>query len=252
MWRLAPLLRCGAQASAGLPALTALTARRSLRITAGATHAASSPITIAASMPFGRQVSPLLLRPLVQQHLPRAFGMSVLSRGYFGKSAPPGMRHREEPKPHVYKSSKYVPRHTMKRRFRGLYGGKHIQFGNIVTFSHRKLRRTWKPNVQHKRYWSEKYGRYLQFRMTTAVLKKVKKLKGGIDEYIAKSSNKELLYPKAKKIKANQRRQARLEARAAAIQKMSPAERVAAGLPEQGVPHGWRWVEPTANAEGQQ
>ena len=88
--------------------------------------------------------------------------------------------------------------------------------------------------------------------MTTAVLKKVKKLKGGIDEYIAKSSNKELLYPKAKKIKANQRRQARLEARAAAIQKMSPAERVAAGLPEQGVPHRWRWVEPTANAEGQQ
>ena len=65
--------------------------------------------------------------------------------------------------------------------------------------------------------------------------------------------NKELLYPNAKKIKANQRRQARLEARAAAIQRMSPAERVAAGLPEQGVPHGWRWVKPTtANAAAEE
>ena len=27
---------------------------------------------------------------------------------------------------------------TMKRRFKGLYGGKHIQFGNKVSFSHRK------------------------------------------------------------------------------------------------------------------
>ena len=27
---------------------------------------------------------------------------------------------------------------TMKRRFRGLYGGKHIQFGNSISFSHRK------------------------------------------------------------------------------------------------------------------
>ena len=30
---------------------------------------------------------------------------------------------------------------TMKRRFRGLYGGKHIQFGNQISFSHRKSRR---------------------------------------------------------------------------------------------------------------
>ena len=27
---------------------------------------------------------------------------------------------------------------TMKRRFKGLYGGKHIGFGNTVSFSHRK------------------------------------------------------------------------------------------------------------------
>lgn len=27
---------------------------------------------------------------------------------------------------------------TMKRRFKGLYGGKHIMFGNTVSFSHQK------------------------------------------------------------------------------------------------------------------
>ena len=27
---------------------------------------------------------------------------------------------------------------TMKRRFKGLYGGKHIGFGNTISFSHRK------------------------------------------------------------------------------------------------------------------
>ena len=27
---------------------------------------------------------------------------------------------------------------TMKRRFKGLYGGKHIKFGNTISFSHRK------------------------------------------------------------------------------------------------------------------
>ena len=31
---------------------------------------------------------------------------------------------------------------TMKRRFKGLYGGKHIQFGNTISFSHRKCVRT--------------------------------------------------------------------------------------------------------------
>lgn len=29
-------------------------------------------------------------------------------------------------------------KNTMKRRFRGLYDGKHIKFGNTVSFSHRK------------------------------------------------------------------------------------------------------------------
>ena len=241
---LGPLLRRGAQAAGRLPAATALVARRSIGLVAGAPQAASAPVTRVAALPSIRQAASPLWRPLVQQHLSRALGLtvSVLSRGcYTGKSAPPGLNHREEPKPHVFKGGKHHRKGTMKRRFRGLYGGKHIQFGNKITFSHRKFRRTFKPNVQHKRFWSEKYGRFLQFRMTTSVIKKVKKLKGGIDEYIAKAPNKELLYQNAIKIKANQRRQARLEARAAAIKAMTPLERAKAGLPEQGVPKGWGW-----------
>jgi ribosomal protein L28 len=106
---------------------------------------------------------------------------------------------------------------TMKRRFRGLYGGKHIQFGNKVSFSHRKARRTWKPNVQTKRFWSDLYQRFLHFRVTTSVIKEVKRLSGGIDEYLRRTPNSELLYPKAIQMKRNMRRQDQLRERAEGI-----------------------------------
>ena len=141
----------------------------------------------------------------------------------------------------------------MKRRFRGLFGGKHIQFGNRISFSNRHTRRTWKPNVQRKRFWSEAKQRFLQFRATTAVIKQVKQLKHGIDEYLAKTANQQrnkagklqqvgLLYQKAIKIKANQRRQSRLEARAVAVAAMSPEERIAHGMPAEGIAYGWNFV----------
>ena len=110
---------------------------------------------------------------------------------------------------------------TMKRRFRGLYGGKHIQFGNTVSFSHRKARRTWKPNVQRKRFFSELYQRMLGFQMTTSVIKQVKKLAGGIDEYLLTTPNKDLLYPKAIKMKRNMRSLMRIRERDAAIAAMT-------------------------------
>jgi len=118
---------------------------------------------------------------------------------------------------------------TMKRRFRGLYGGKHIQFGNQISFSHRKTRRTWKPNKQNKRFWSETYQRFLQFRVTASVIKEVGRLKQGIDEYLRKTPNSELLYPKAIKIKRNMRWHDKQRARNAALAALeeSPAEQVA-------------------------
>ena len=41
---------------------------------------------------------------------------------------------------------------TMKRRFKGLYGGKHIKFGNTISFSHRKYAHTsWQSALTHCR-----------------------------------------------------------------------------------------------------
>ena len=78
---------------------------------------------------------------------------------------------------------------VMGRAYRGLYGLKHIQFGNNVSHAHNKTRRSWKPNVQYKAFWSEVNQRFLRFRMTTSVIKQVKKLKNGIDEYLINTPN---------------------------------------------------------------
>ena len=67
----------------------------------------------------------------------------------------------------------------------------------------RRSRRSWKPNIGNKRFWSETYQRFLSFRVHTDVIKKVKKLTGGIDHYLMITPNDILLYQKAIKIKTN-------------------------------------------------
>ena len=71
--------------------------------------------------------------------------------------------------------------------------------------------------MQNKRFWSETYQRFLQFRVTTSVIKEVNRLKRGIDEYLERTPNDKLLYSKAIKIKRNMRWLQRSEARNAAI-----------------------------------
>jgi len=100
---------------------------------------------------------------------------------------------------------------VMGRAYRGLYGLKHIQFGNNVSHAHNKTRRSWKPNVQYKAFWSEVNQRFLRFRMTTSVIKQVKKLKNGIDEYLINTPNEVLLYDKAINIKKNMVKRLRQE-----------------------------------------
>ncbi|KAF9116012.1 hypothetical protein BGX27_005245 [Mortierella sp. AM989] len=70
-----------------------------------------------------------------------------------------------------------------KRAQRGLFGGKQIQFGNNVPFSKTKTRRTWLPNVQTKRLFSETLNDWIRLNMTTSVIRTVDK-KGGIDRYL--------------------------------------------------------------------
>ncbi|GJJ73750.1 large subunit ribosomal protein L28 [Entomortierella parvispora] len=70
-----------------------------------------------------------------------------------------------------------------KRAQRGLFGGKQIQFGNSVPHSKTKTRRTWLPNVQTKRLFSETLNDWIRLNMTTHVIRTVDK-KGGLDRYL--------------------------------------------------------------------
>ncbi|CAN0016354.1 unnamed protein product, partial [Choristocarpus tenellus] len=56
------------------------------------------------------------------------------------------------------------------------------EFGNRISFSNRKTRRTWKPNVQLKRLWSETLERWIKFHVTTHALRCVDHA-GGLDRY---------------------------------------------------------------------
>lgn len=93
----------------------------------------------------------------------------------------------------------------------------------------RRARRSWKPNVQNKRFFSDMLQRFLKFRMTTSVIKEVKRMPGGIDQYLLTTRNELLLYPKAIQLKRNLRSALRFRARDEAIASLELAESGAAG-----------------------
>eukprot|EP01035_Chromulina_nebulosa_P025858 gene25858-33797_t len=73
--------------------------------------------------------------------------------------------------------------HRSNRAKRGLYHGKDVRFGNSISHSHAKTRRSWHPNVQNKRVWSQALNDWIRFQMTTIAIKKVDDY-GGIDNYL--------------------------------------------------------------------
>ncbi|KAL3500498.1 hypothetical protein ACH5RR_039591 [Cinchona calisaya] len=76
---------------------------------------------------------------------------------------------------------------VMGRAHRGLYAGRHIQFGNRVSHDGgNKSRRSWKPNVQDKRLFSYILDRHIKVKVTTHALRCIDKA-GGIDEYLLKT-----------------------------------------------------------------
>ncbi|KAJ9675017.1 hypothetical protein PVL29_024115 [Vitis rotundifolia] len=84
---------------------------------------------------------------------------------------------------------KYVPdsKVVMDRAKRGIYAGRHIQFGNRVSEDGgNKTRRSWKPNVQEKRLFSYILDRHIRVKVTTHALRCIDKA-GGIDEYLLKT-----------------------------------------------------------------
>ncbi|KAJ6608639.1 hypothetical protein B0H10DRAFT_1815423 [Mycena sp. CBHHK59/15] len=76
-----------------------------------------------------------------------------------------------------------VTSQPFKRSQFGLFQGKTKQYGNNVPFSLHKTRRTWLPNVQRKRLFSDTLQSHVRVKVTTSALKTIKK-KGGIDNYV--------------------------------------------------------------------
>eukprot|EP00924_Labyrinthula_sp_SR-Ha-C_P002125 maker-scaffold_19-snap-gene-1.5-mRNA-1 protein AED:0.00 eAED:0.00 QI:150/1/1/1/1/1/2/1090/102 len=77
--------------------------------------------------------------------------------------------------------------HT-KRALRGIFMGKKTGFGNNVSFSERKSRRTFKPNVQTKTLYSEILDERFKINVTTRALKTIRKY-DGLDNFLLKKPN---------------------------------------------------------------
>ncbi|KAK7035791.1 mitochondrial 50S ribosomal protein [Favolaschia claudopus] len=84
-------------------------------------------------------------------------------------------------------SQAVVTPQPFKRSQFGLFHGKTKLYGNSVPFSLKKTRRTWLPNVQRKRVFSETLQSRVRVKMTTTALRTIKK-KGGIDNYLMETS----------------------------------------------------------------
>ncbi|KXH29767.1 ribosomal L28 family protein [Colletotrichum simmondsii] len=79
------------------------------------------------------------------------------------------------------------PRLLYKQSNHGLYGTSRIRHGhNVAPKHHQVTPRTWRPNVHRKRLWSESLGAWVRTRLTTRVLRTIRK-EGGIDAYVTKT-----------------------------------------------------------------
>ena len=77
--------------------------------------------------------------------------------------------------------------------------GKTYLSGNNVSHAKNRTKRRFLPNLQKISFISEKLGKSIQLKVTTSAIRTVEK-KGGLDEYLLKTSNSKLP-TEAKKIK---------------------------------------------------
>ncbi|MFT5441488.1 MAG: large subunit ribosomal protein L28 [Myxococcota bacterium] len=69
--------------------------------------------------------------------------------------------------------------------------GKKLQFGNNVSHSKRRTRRTFQPNVQKVTFASDALGCDISLDVAVRTLRTVQK-KGGLDAYLTKTADKDL------------------------------------------------------------
>ncbi|NGO71228.1 50S ribosomal protein L28 [Streptomyces boncukensis] len=62
--------------------------------------------------------------------------------------------------------------------------GKQPAFGNRISHSHRRTRRRFDPNIQHKRYWLPSEGRYVQLTLSARGVRTVDVI--GIEAAVAR------------------------------------------------------------------
>eukprot|EP00567_Pseudictyota_dubia_P014296 CAMPEP_0197443264 /NCGR_PEP_ID=MMETSP1175-20131217/9042_1 /TAXON_ID=1003142 /ORGANISM="Triceratium dubium, Strain CCMP147" /LENGTH=231 /DNA_ID=CAMNT_0042973869 /DNA_START=18 /DNA_END=714 /DNA_ORIENTATION=+ len=79
-------------------------------------------------------------------------------------------------------------RHRSNRSRRGLYDGKDVRSGNRVSFSMKKTKRKFKPNVFKKSVYSETLDQMVRFHITTSALRSIDRM-GGLDNYLLKSKH---------------------------------------------------------------
>ncbi|CAG8437171.1 4220_t:CDS:2 [Diversispora eburnea] len=103
---------------------------------------------------------------------------------------PPPPPKEKKPKK-VKEEPPFMVQHTYKQAMKGLYNKAHIQFGNKVSESGNKSRRTWKPNVHYVKLYSEALDKRIEIKCTAEVLKLIDR-KGGLDKYLIAMRDKDL------------------------------------------------------------
>lgn len=73
--------------------------------------------------------------------------------------------------------------HRSNRAKNGLYHGRDVRSGHSISFSGKRHKRKWHPNVQKKRLWSETLDTWVRFNITVGCMKIVDYY-GGIDNYV--------------------------------------------------------------------
>jgi len=78
---------------------------------------------------------------------------------------------------------------SSNRSKRGMYDGRDIRSGNKISFSNKKTRRKFRPNVLKKRLYSEIMGTFVgPFHVTAGTLRTIDAY-GGVDNYVMKSNH---------------------------------------------------------------
>ncbi|KAL3464096.1 ribosomal L28 family-domain-containing protein [Aspergillus heterothallicus] len=81
----------------------------------------------------------------------------------------------------------YGPNYMYRQSNTGLYAGAMIQYGNKISKGRNegKTRRSWKPNVRRKKFYSEALDEHLHIKVTRKAIRTIQK-DGSLDNYLLK------------------------------------------------------------------